>query len=129
MPSAPRSRGGPGAKVIKAMRVRSSADIQAAEAFRTDYHLLDAYRPGDAGRNRGELRLGARRGLAAAQVPVILAGGLTPTTSARRSRSRGPFAVDVASGVESAPGVKDHALMAAFAEAARPAVTVGEVPR
>ncbi len=41
-----------GAKVIKAIRVRSAADIQAAEAFRTDYHLLDAHRPERPGRYR-----------------------------------------------------------------------------
>ena len=34
-----------GCKVIKALRVRSAADVRAAEAYRTDFHLLDAYRP------------------------------------------------------------------------------------
>ena len=38
-----------GAKVIKALPVHSSADIQAAEAFRTDFHLFDAHRPGARG--------------------------------------------------------------------------------
>ncbi len=50
-----------GCKVIKALRVRSAADIQAAEAFRTDFHLFDAHRPGNAGRHGRELRLGAAR--------------------------------------------------------------------
>ena len=44
-----RSRGAPGCKVIKAVRVRSAADVQAAEAYRTDFHLLDAHRPGTPG--------------------------------------------------------------------------------
>ena len=35
--------------MIKALRVRSTADVQAAEAFRTDFHLLDAHRPGQPG--------------------------------------------------------------------------------
>ena len=50
-----------GCKVIKALRVRSTADVQAAEAYRTDFHLLDAHRPGQRRGHRGELRLGAAR--------------------------------------------------------------------
>ncbi len=107
-----------GCKVIKALRVRSTADIQAAEAFRTDYHLFDAHRPGTPGRHRGELRLGAARRRGAREVPMILAGGLDPDNVAEAIEVARPDAVDVASGIEAAPGVKDHALMAAFAEAA-----------
>ena len=51
-----------GCKVIKALRVRSAADVRAAETYRTDYHLLDAYRPGQPGGTGRELRLGAGRG-------------------------------------------------------------------
>ncbi len=106
-----------GCKVIKALRVRSSADIQAAEAFRTDYHLFDAHRPGAPG-GTGESfdweLLGGRR----SQVPMILAGGLDPDNVAGAIELARPDAVDVASGVESSPGVKDYTLMAAFARAA-----------
>jgi phosphoribosylanthranilate isomerase len=51
--------------------------------------------------------------------PWMLAGGLTPQNVARAMNLTGARQVDVASGVESAPGVKDHAAMAAFAAAAR----------
>jgi phosphoribosylanthranilate isomerase len=106
-----------GAKVIKATRVRSTADLVAAEAFRTDYHLLDAHRPGARGGTGEsfdwELVAGRR-----SSVPMILAGGLTPDNVAEAISIARPYAVDVASGIESAPGVKDHALMRAFAEAA-----------
>ena len=66
-----------GCKVIKALRVRSAADILGAETYRTDFHLLDAHRPGTPG-GTGESfdweLLAGRR----SEVPLILAGGLTP---------------------------------------------------
>jgi phosphoribosylanthranilate isomerase len=107
-----------GCKVIKAIRVRSAADVQAAEAFRTDFHLLDAHRLGTHG-GTGESfdwELLADR---SSEVPLILAGGLTPDNVDEAIAVTRPFAVDVASGVEAAPGIKDHALMAAFAERAQ----------
>ena len=107
-----------GCKVIKALRVRSGADIQAAEAYRTDFHLLDAHRPGTPG-GTGEsfdwALLAGRR----SDVPLILAGGLTPENVAEGMAAARPFAVDVASGVEAEPGVKDHGLMARFVESAQ----------
>lgn len=106
-----------GAKVIKALRVRSAADARHAESFPTDYHLLDAHSPVTPG-GTGESfdwELTAHRH---STVPMILAGGLNPANVAGAIEIAKPFAVDVASGIESAPGVKDHALMAAFAEAA-----------
>jgi phosphoribosylanthranilate isomerase len=99
-----------GCKVIKALRVRDAGDVQAAEVFRTDFHLFDAHRPGMRG-GTGESfdweLLTARR----SSVPMILAGGLRPGNVAAAVEMARPFAVDVASGVESSPGVKDPALM------------------
>jgi len=109
-----------GCKVIKAARVRSRADIQALVPFHTDYHLLDSHVPGRRG-GSGETfeweLARAHRG----PVPVILSGGLTAANVADAIAAVGPFAVDVASGVEATPGRKDPAKLRAFADAVRTA--------
>ena len=51
-----------------------------------------------------------------AGAPVVLAGGLNPENVCAAVRQLRPYAVDVASGIESAPGVKDHAKMQRFIE-------------
>jgi phosphoribosylanthranilate isomerase len=115
-----------GLKVIKALRVRSGADVRAAEAYRTDYHLLDAHRagvPGGTGESFDWELLAARR----SAIPLILAGGLRPDNVAEAIAVTRPFAVDVASGVEAEPGVKDQALMAELVERARAASADPEV--
>jgi phosphoribosylanthranilate isomerase len=99
-----------GARVIKALRVSSGADIRAAERFHTDFHMLD----GGGGRT-WDWGLAAQRH---SKLPVILAGGLTPENVADGIAAVRPWAVDVASGVEVEPGIKDPARMEAFAAAA-----------
>ena len=106
-----------GAKVIKAMRVTSTADVQAAEAFRTDFHLFDAYWHGIHGGTGQSFDwdLVAKR---RSKVPMILAGGLNAENLAAAIDLVRPFAVDVVSGVEAEPGRKDPAKVEAFLEAA-----------
>jgi phosphoribosylanthranilate isomerase len=109
-----------GAKVIKAARVRSGADVQALSPFHTDYHLLDSYTagiPGGTGETFAWDIARAHRG----PTPVILSGGLTPDNVADAIAAVRPFAVDVASGTEASPGVKDPDKLQAFAAAVRAA--------
>ena len=105
-----------GAKVIKASRVRDQGDITALNAFHTDFHLLDAHVPGmlgGTGQTFDHDLVAARR----SHVPLILSGGLTADNVGPAIAATHPFAVDVASGVESAPGIKDPELITAFAAA------------
>ena len=51
--------------------------------------------------------------------PIVLAGGLTPSNVEQAMAAVRPYAVDVSSGVETAPGTKDHARIAAFIDAVR----------
>jgi len=108
-----------GCRVIKAVRVATGADLQDLERFHTDYHLLDAAAPGQRG-GAGHTWNWALAARHRSDVPVILSGGLTPETVAEGIAAVRPYAVDVASGVEAAPGVKDPDKLAAFFAAAAP---------
>jgi phosphoribosylanthranilate isomerase len=107
-----------GVKVIKAIHVGSAADIHGAEAFRTDFHLFDRRSPGRWGGTGESFDWGLLRERRS-EVPAIVAGGLRPDNVAEAISVTHPFAVDVASGVEAAPGRKDHAAMRSFFEAAK----------
>lgn len=110
-----------GAKVIKAARVRSNADVQALGAFRqVHFHLLDAHVPGLPGGTgqTWDWDLVRRR---RSPVPLLVSGGLTPGNVGEAIATAGPWGVDVAGGTEAAPGVKDHALVEAFLAAVREA--------
>jgi phosphoribosylanthranilate isomerase len=112
-----------GCRVIKAVRVRSGADVRGLAAFHTDYHLLDSHAagvPGGTGETFAWEITRAHRG----RVPVILSGGLKAENVADAIAAVRPFAVDVASGVEARPGVKDPDKLEAFAAAVRRAEPV-----
>jgi phosphoribosylanthranilate isomerase len=106
-----------GCKIIKATRVATEGDIRALERFRTDFHLLDAA----AGAMRGGSGRTWEWGLLAdrrSKVPLILSGGLGPDNVAEAIAAAHPWAVDSASGTESAPGVKDPEKVRRFLEIA-----------
>jgi phosphoribosylanthranilate isomerase len=105
-----------GARVIKAARIGGGADVQAMEAFHTDFHLLDTRRAGHWG-GTGETFDWQLVDLRRTSVPLILAGGLTADNVAAAIAATQPYAVDVSSGTEASPGVKDPEKLRAFAEA------------
>lgn len=107
-----------GARVIKAANVAARADIQAMEAFHTDFHLLDTRVDGLHGGTGETFDWGLTK-LRMSEIPLILSGGLTPENVGAGIAATHPYAVDVASGTEASPGVKDHDKIAAFAEAVR----------
>jgi len=96
---------------IKALRIRSQADLEAVTAFETPWLLLDAAVPGTYGGSGHAIdwRLAGRFVADHPEKRVILAGGLTPENVNGAIAQVQPHAVDVASGVESAPGAKDPA--------------------
>jgi phosphoribosylanthranilate isomerase len=105
-----------GAKVMKAARVRTGADVLTLERFHTDLHLLDAHQPGRYG-GTGETfdweLVRQRR----TDIPLVLSGGLTADNVADAIEATRPYAVDTASGTEARPGVKDPEKLRAFAAA------------
>ncbi len=114
-----------GCRVIKAARVRGRADIQALASFHTDFHLLDSSVsgvPGGTGETFAWELVADAMATRKAGPKLILSGGLTAENVGEAIRAVRPFAVDVASGTETAPGVKDPERIAAFARAVSEAV-------
>jgi phosphoribosylanthranilate isomerase len=107
-------------QVIRSVRVRDEASLKEAEGWQADLFLYDAYSEQFGGSGKRApwnlLAQGARR-------PFLLAGGLTPTNVAEAIAATHPDGVDVASGVESAPGIKDLRKVRAFIKNARTAAS------
>jgi phosphoribosylanthranilate isomerase len=106
---------------MKAFRIRDAESLEEIPEYQTDAYLLDAFSstaPGGTGEQfNWELAVQAQK----FGKPIFLAGGLTPDNVAAAVAKAKPFAVDVSSGVESAPGKKDAAKIRAFITAARSA--------
>ncbi|MEP1962192.1 phosphoribosylanthranilate isomerase [Tateyamaria sp.] len=112
-----------GLPVMKAVGVADASDLPTLDSYAgvADQLLVDAKPPKGADLPGGnglafDWRLIAGRRW---PVPWMLAGGLTPDNVAEAIRLTGAAQVDVSSGVESAPGVKDAELIRAFVAAAR----------
>lgn len=111
----------PNVRIIKAFRVKDASALEGLGAFPTDAWLLDSYVPGQVGGTGERFNWNLVSQAKALGRPVILAGGLTPDNVAAAVRQTRPYAVDVSSGVERSPGVKDPARVRAFIQAVREA--------
>lgn len=112
-----------GVPVMKVIKVETAEDAAAAHDYRgiADMILFDAKAPKGAvlpGGNGIPFDWHALEGVRD-DVDYMLSGGLTPENVAEAIRLTGAPAVDVSSGVESAPGVKDAAMIRAFIAAAK----------
>ncbi len=103
--------------VCKAIAVRTTADLDRMQAYPADSFLLDHRVPGLHGGTGIAWDWSLLHGMTF-PVPVILAGGLHADNIGAGIAAVRPWAIDVASGIESSPGVKDHARMAAVVAAA-----------
>jgi phosphoribosylanthranilate isomerase len=106
---------------IKTLRVRDDWSAACMEAYDCEAFLLEAPVPGALG-GGGVAFDWSRLAGGGEGRRIILAGGLTPHNVAEAVRLVRPYAVDVSSGVEASPGVKDPVLMEAFAAAVRGAL-------
>jgi phosphoribosylanthranilate isomerase len=99
-------------KVIKSLRVDSNFRVDTLRSYGSRTFLLDGCSPGTGKSFDRELAFGAN-----AFGSIIIAGGLNPDNVSDVVSTLHPFAVDVASGVESKPGKKDYDKMRRFIEA------------
>jgi len=112
-----------GARAIKALRPRCREDLELMDEYPDVFAiLLDGWNPDQRGGGGipCDWDLAAH---AAGSRRVILAGGLNPTNVREAITRARPFGVDVSSGVESGPGVKEAALMRDFISRARKALS------
>jgi phosphoribosylanthranilate isomerase len=118
-----------GRPVMKAVSVAEAADVARAEAYRgaADLVLFDAKPPrnslipgGNGIRFDWSLLAGVK-----GRMDFALSGGLTPDNVAEAIAATSPVLVDTSSGVETAPGKKDHALIRRFVAAARAPILEG----
>jgi phosphoribosylanthranilate isomerase len=105
-------------KVIKAFRVRDRESLAGIDGFPADHYLVDSWAPGYGG-SGAPFPWKWLEGLNADR--LILAGGLDAGNVAEAIRLVRPYGVDVCTGVEARPGIKDHEKLKAFIAAAKSA--------
>lgn len=128
-------------RAFKALRPRGQSSNQIGDAGRDaglyaplapvdgPTLLIDAYDPDEYGGTGQRADWSVAKRLASLHEKTLLAGGLTVDNVARAIAAVQPWGVDVSSGVERSPGVKDHALVRAFVAAAHSAAAESDVPQ
>ena len=100
-------------RVVKAFRIKDIDSLEPIKRYSVAGFLLDAWSPKAYGGTGMTFNWDIAK-VAEQYGPIILAGGLTPENVAQAVETVSPFAVDVSSGVESAPGRKDPEKVLAF---------------
>ena len=95
-------------KVIKAFRVADQCDIKTIQRYDVSAVLMDTYQPGRYGGTGIPFSWSLMKNLGHLEMPLIISGGLTSDNVKQALTKFEPFAVDVSSGVESSPGIKDR---------------------
>ncbi|MDE3179585.1 MAG: phosphoribosylanthranilate isomerase [Acidobacteriota bacterium] len=103
-----------GYRLIRAVPVGPDFDPATLQTLPLDAFLLDSLDPVRIGGTGKKIDWNLARSAAEMGKTIILAGGLTPENVGEAIRRVRPFGVDVASGVESAPGIKDRRKLRAF---------------
>jgi phosphoribosylanthranilate isomerase len=109
---------------FKTIRVRSRIDGSSLRGYRPEAFLLDTYAPRAHGGTGKTFDWSIARAWRDTGVKILLAGGLTPDNVSRAVSEVDPWGVDVSSGVESSPGVKDHSKLHRFITLAQGGGTV-----
>lgn len=108
-----------GVTLLPALRVRNGEDLDALAFEPRDHPLLDTWASETAGGGTGQTWDWAKASRLARRYPILVSGGLNPSNVAAAVDRLRPWGVDVCSGVEAAPGRKDHDKLRAFVEAVR----------
>lgn len=102
-------------RLFKAIRVKDSESLKGISHYQgVEAILLDTYRPDQMGGIGQPFDWDLAKAAKAFGIPIVVAGGLTPTNVSDCIRQVEPFGVDVTSGVELSPGRKNHDLIRAF---------------
>lgn len=110
--------------VIKVIRMKDAGTYKPYKSFKVAAYLLDSYNkniPGGTGKSFPFPW--AQKAVKGLPAPVLIAGGLTSDNVQKAIRSSNAFGVDVASGVESRPGIKDPRKVSLFIRRAKKAFT------
>lgn len=105
-------------KVIKAFRVREGFNSIQVKQYQSGAFLFDTFQESLAGGTGKTFNWDLLKGQKFAK-PFILSGGLNSGNVRQAIDALSPYAVDVSSGVEKSPGIKDHSLVNAFCQAVR----------
>jgi phosphoribosylanthranilate isomerase len=105
-----------GAKIIKVFKVGEDFDLSQLKDYNVDAFLFDTLSPEAQGGTGKTFNWSLLKDIKGQHKPFILSGGLNPQNVIEPVNAMKPYAVDVASGVESEPGKKDHRLLKEFIE-------------